>query len=363
MSFSKKTTFVALWIFAFILTLPKNLFAATADPNKNSTTSKSSTSSTASSSTSAAAAPAGGGSGSHENAKTGTMIGGVLIGVGAIHVAIGRSTCPECNWYYIIGGIAEMAGGLIAMTQNSKAAKDTAPKGMNFDGLTTGGAGTAGNIPNLPNGMPKLDVEKCTPPVCNCNDAVCSQPQINLPSKEDLESLMRTGTMPDGTSLEDALSKLNENYDKAKAAAAEFNKLSAAGAFDPSGSGIENLDISALTSDSTESDSSDNLGGGGGSGSGGSSSGSTKTSRSDDDSDDFKTEPMIDFLAKQRGEQAKAFLVGMNSIDAKSGKVLTIFERMTRTLRGKNNRDLVLAKNEWIRKKALKNKKNSVKLK
>ncbi len=361
MSFSKKTTFVALWIFAFILTLPKNLFAATADPNKNSTTSKSSTSSTASSSTSAAAAPAGGGSGSHENAKKGTLMGGLMIGAGAILTAYGYSTE---NPYLIAGGILEMVIAAGVMMQNSKAAKDTAPKGMNFDGLTTGGAGTAGNIPNLPNGMPKLDVEKCTPPVCNCNDAVCSQPQINLPSKEALESLMRTGTMPDGTSLEDALSKLNENYDKAKAAAAEFNKLSAAGAFDPSGSGIANLDISALTSDSTESDSSDNLGGGGGgSGSGGSTSGSTKTSRSDDDSDDFKTEPMIDFLAKQRGEQAKAFLVGMNSIDAKSGKVLTIFERMTRTLRGKNNRDLVLAKNEWIRKKALKNKKNSVKLK
>jgi hypothetical protein len=50
-------------------------------------------------------------------------------------------------------------------------------------------------------------------------------------------------------------------------------------------------------------------------------------------------------------------------INSKNDKILTIFERLTRALRGKNDRDLVLAKNEWIRKKALKNKKISVKLK
>lgn len=358
MLFSTYRIRLVCFVYACLFVLPKNLFAATE-------TQQSSTSSKASSSAPAAAAPAGGGSGSHEKAKTGTMIGGILIGVGAITTAIGYAPCGTpagCNWPWIIGGLAEMAGGAIAMMQNSKAAKDTAPKGMNFDGLTTGGAGTVGsggaNIPNLPNGIPKLDVENCKPPVCNCNDAACSQPQIALPPKEELESLMRSGTMPDGTSLDDALSKLNENYDKAKAASGEFNKLSAAGAFDPSGTGLANIGTSEDSSDSSDTDSADS-----GGVAGGSASGSTKTSGSDDDSDDFKTEPMIDFLAKQRGEQAKAFLVGMNAVDSKTGKVLTIFERMTRSLRGKNERDLILAKNEWIRKKALKNKKNSVKLK
>jgi hypothetical protein len=203
------------------------------------------------------------------------------------------------------------------------------------------------------NGLPKFDIEKCKPPVCNCNDAACSQPQINLPPKQELEGLMRSGPLPDGTSLDEALAKLNENYDKAKDAADSFNQMSAAGAFDPNAGGLS-LD-STGSDDSYGKDNSGDIGL--------ALSGSGKKSSSDDSDDDFKTEPMIDALAKQRGDQSKALLMGMNTIDSKNGKILTIFERLTRALRGKNDRDLVLAKNEWIRKKALKNKKISVKLK
>jgi hypothetical protein len=252
-----------------------------------------------------------------------------------------------------------MVGGAVAMMQNGKAAAETAPKGLNFGGLTGGDLGLSSG-PGLPNGIPNFDIEKCTPPICNCNDAACAQPQINLPSKQELEGLMRSGTMPDGTSLDEALAKLNENYDKAKDAADTFNKMSAAGAFDPKTGGISLASTSLGSNDSStgkDSNNSDNTG------AGGNLSSSGKKSGSDDSDDDFKTEPMIDALAKQRGDQSKALLMGMNAIDSKNGKILTIFERLTRSLRVKNDRDLVLAKNEWIRKKALKNKKISVKLK
>ena len=348
MLFRKSATHIVFLFYVCLFILPTNLFAAT--------TTQQSTSSSSASSSPLAGVPEGGGSGAHNKAKSGTMIGGILIGVGAITTAIGYAPCPEaCNWPWIIGGMVEMVGGAVAMMQNSKAAQDTAPKGINFGGLTTGGSGMGGT-PNLPDGLPKLDLEKCKPPVCTCNDAACSQPQISLPPKEDLEKLMRSGTMPDGTSLDDALAKLNENYDKAKSAAAEFNKLSSAGAFDPAGSGLaEGTDSGAGdSSGDSSSNGKDTAGVGLGSASG-------KRSGGDDTADDFKTEPMIDALAKQRGEQGKVLLMGMNAID-KNGKALTIFERLTRALRGKNDRDLVLAKNEWIRKKALKNKKNSVKL-
>jgi hypothetical protein len=248
-----------------------------------------------------------------------------------------------------------MIGGAIAMSQNGKAAKDTAPNPLNLGGLTTGGGLGLGSGLDPMNGLPKFDIEKCTPPVCNCNDAACSQPQINLPPKQELEGLMRSGPLPDGTSLDDALAKLNENYDKAKDAAANFNQMSAAGAFDPNAGGLS-LD-STGSGDSSGKDNSDYTG------VGSNLFGSGKKSGSDDSDDDFKTEPMIDALSKQRGDQSKALLMGMNAIDSKNGKILTIFERLTRALRGKNDRDLVLAKNEWIRKKAIKNKKNSVKLK
>ena len=322
------------------------LFAANEIQSKSSSSQKSSASSQP------AAIPAGGGNGAHNKAKSGQMMGGLLIGAGAITVAIGYSASPV-SWPIVAIGMLEMAGGLVAMLQNGQAAKETAPNTLNLGGLTTGGGLGLGNGPDLPNGLPKFDVQKCTPPICSCNDAACSQPQINLPPKQELEGLMRSGTMPDGTTLDEALAKLNENYDKAKDAADAFNKMSAAGAFDPNAGG--------LSLDSTGSDDSsgkDNSGD-----SGVTLSGSVKKSGSDDSDDDFKTEPMIDALAKQRGDQSKALLMGMNAIDSKNGKILTIFERLTRAIQGKNDRDLILAKNEWIRKKALKNKKISVKLK
>jgi hypothetical protein len=42
----------------------------------------------------------------------------------------------------------------------------------------------------------------------------------------------------------------------------------------------------------------------------------------------------------------------MNSED-ETGKTLSIFERVSRTIRGERNRDLTLAKIEWARKEAL----------
>ncbi|MEI7441890.1 MAG: hypothetical protein WCK43_09735, partial [bacterium] len=134
------------------------LFAA------NEIQSKSSSSQSSSTSSQPASIPAGGGNGAHNKAKSGQMMGGLLIGAGAITTAIGYSTCPSCNGWLIALGIAEMGGGLIAMLQNGKAAADTAPKGLNFGGLTTGGLGLGGP-PGLPNGLPNFDVEKCTPPI------------------------------------------------------------------------------------------------------------------------------------------------------------------------------------------------------
>ncbi len=325
------------------------LFAA----NEIQTNSTSSQKSSASSQP--AAIPAGGGNGAHNKAKSGQLMGGILIGVGAISLGIGLAPCAssQCNWPWIIGGLLEMAGGALAMSQNGQAAADTAPNPLNLGGLTTGGGLGLGNGPDLPNGLPKFDIQKCKPPICNCNDAACSQPQINLPPKQELEGLIRSGPLPDGTTLDDALAKLNENYDKAKDAADAFNKMSAAGAFDPNAGGLS-LDSTGSGDSSGKDNSGDK---------GVALSGSVKKSGSDDSDDDFKTEPMIDALSKQRGDPSKALLMGMNAIDDKNGKILTIFQRLTRAIQGKNDRDLVLAKNEWIRKKALKNKKISVKLK
>jgi hypothetical protein len=356
MIFSKKTSHLLLFVCCCFLILPNNLFAAS---ELNSTSSTSSASS--STATGVPEGGAGGGGGGHGKAKSGTMLGGVLIAVGTVGLGISIAGCSSCvgmcGWCYKIPlDVLAIAGGIMAMNQNSKAASDTAPKGINFGGITAGGLNSG--IPNIPDGVPNVNIaEKCreAPSTCSCNDAACSQPQLTLPPKEELEKLIRNGPIPDGSSLEDALAKLNENYDKAREGVGKFNQLSSAGAFDPAGSGLAGLGDGDGSGDSSENGNSDSTGLGAGS--------SGKRSSSSDDSydDDFKTEPMIDALAKQRGEQGKVLLMGMNAID-KKGKALSIFERLTRALRGKNDRDLVLAKNEWIRKKALKNKKNSVKL-
>jgi hypothetical protein len=36
--------------------------------------------------------------------------------------------------------------------------------------------------------------------------------------------------------------------------------------------------------------------------------------------------------------------------DARTGRLLTLFERLTRAIRGEHDRDLILAKVEWARK-------------
>jgi hypothetical protein len=52
-----------------------------------------------------------------------------------------------------------------------------------------------------------------------------------------VQALGTKASAPDGTTLDDALAKLNDNYDKAKDAADAFNQQSAAGAFLPGGDG------------------------------------------------------------------------------------------------------------------------------
>ena len=59
----------------------------------------------------------------------------------------------------------------------------------------------------------------------------------------------------------------------------------------------------------------------------------------------------LDALKKNRGDFSRVKIIGMNTED-QSGKALSIFERVSRAIRGERNRDLTLAKIEWARKEA-----------
>jgi hypothetical protein len=305
----------------------------------------------------------------------GKILGGALVVVGAIDVykgigetkkwcpcAAAETTCkPGCfdGKVQIGKGLLEMAGGMAAMMNNASTEKqlnqspdfkypkqpDTTIKTPNIP-----------NLPNLPDGTKASIPDKCKeiPELCKCNDASCNQPTLQLPPKEELESLMKMGTPStpaDNTTLEEALSKLNENYDKAKEAADNFNKLSAAGAFDPSGMSGGGLGDSSLDSLGGGDESYSGLDKGGGSGS---VSGSGRSSDFDFNPRNSALNAEIDNLKKMRGEPDPVTAEGLNLRSNTTNKVLNIFERAARVLRGDRNRDISLAKIEWTRKEAAK---------
>lgn len=292
--------------------------------------------------------------------SAGTILGGVLVIAGGITLNKGLGMLSVCKtpggqasckpgYAWTTGGILSIIGGALAMMQNHENDKQTSPGGgLNFDKTTTGGL--IPDLPKNPDGSTPNIPDKCKeiPQICKCNDASCNQPSLQLPPKEEIEELMRQAAKSnpsDTTTLDDALAKLNENYDKAKDAANSFNQLSAAGAFDPSGSGI----------------SSDGLAdsGGGGDYVGLNKDGSDAGSKGGGGGFDFNSNPLannadLDNLKKMRGEPDPVTNVGMNLRNNNTNKLLTIFERAARVLRGDRNRDISLAKLEWTRKEAAK---------
>jgi hypothetical protein len=290
----------------------------------------------------------------------GVVMGGLLVFIGVKDVTKGKAimsaNCPNpttaamCSTgkWQLAQGLLEIAGGAASMLMNSENDKQTSPSGLgDFGKLTTGGLNP--DLPKNPDGTTPNIPDKCKefPNICKCNDASCNQPSLQLPPKEEIEGLMRQAAKfnpSDTTTLEDALSKLNEDYDKAEKGVAAFNRLSAAGAFDPSGAGSSTLGIdeSGGTGDyvGLNKDGSDSGSKGGG-------------------SFDFSSNPLannadLDNLKKMRGEPDPVTNVGMNLKNNNTNKLLTIFERAARVLRGDRNRDISLAKIEWTRKEAAK---------
>ena len=288
--------------------------------------------------------------------KTGQMLGGLLILAGGFALYKGMSMCnPACTppaYAWITGGILGMAGGLVAMNQNGQNDKELTPGGPT--GGLTAGPSIDINWPKNQDGSPINLPDKCKefPQLCKCNDSACNQPTLQLPPKDDLEKLMRSGgsgktVLPDGTTLDDALAKLNDNYDKAKDAANAFNQQSAAGSFLPGGDGGLGGDSSGSGDDYT------------GLNKGGSGEGSDSASRGggfDSPSNPFanNSNADLDNLKKMRGEPDPVTTVGLNLQNNNTNKLLNIFERAARVLRGDRNRDISLAKIEWARKEALK---------
>lgn len=298
----------------------------------------------------------------HRQALLGTILGGALIGVGAASLVKDIGTCSTpamVNCWKIPLDLLEIAGGAMAMKQNNMAAKQTAP---NSGPAFNPNIPTTPNTPNTPNTTTPNFPNTSDPqkPIVFGTDSN-GNPNFQFPPKEELEKLVnagfQNGTAPDGTTLEGALSKLNENYDKAKEAMDAYNQQALAGGQLPSSDFGSSPSHSQLADSNGGETSLDNAYLGLDKGS--------KLSSNDpysglDSSNYSGTNPLsanssdlnLDKIKKERGESKPVKMIGLNAEDS-SGRTLSIFERVSRAIRGDRHRDLTLAKIEWTRKAVL----------
>ena len=193
------------------------------------------------------------------------------------------------------------------------------------------------------------------PESCKCKDhpETCKNPNITLPPlptmKANLANAYKNnpGAFPDGFSLDDALNTMDDNYKKADDAVAAFNSASDAGLLGASDTMLADGDdadaeakrkseIAMGTARSTASE------------------GDAGIAAYNSGNRDLNLDDLLKKMRKERGDQIPARAVGLNLEDGRSGRLLSLFERVSRAIRGPRDRDVVLAKMEWSRREILK---------
>ncbi len=293
-------------------------------------------------------------SGANGMAVMGKVLGGGLVVVGAYQLYKDTATAGVSGWK-IAMDVAMIAGGAMSLLNNSKTAEETKDKGFEMPETTPPGGSPGGGMPDLPGGSIGGTCE-LMPSICTCQGENCSKQTIKLPALNDLKKQIsdsyagNPASFPDGFSLEDALNTLDEDYAKAKAGTDAFNTASNDGAFSTDdtaladgGSGIDPKNKDGLNVAAARGTASD----------GGSSDTGFKGFALPA-AQNLDLESLLNKTKKERGEPIATKANGLNLEDARNGRILTIFERITRVLRGTRDRDVVLAKMELTRKEALK---------
>lgn len=286
----------------------------------------------------------------------GTLLGGGLVMVGVYGLTKDLPVATSCTancapaWGKVGVDLLEIAGGAVALSAAMQNESETrAPGGMpNFSSSssTPGGGGGGGNNFDLCAQMPSH--------ICGFNPDT-NRPQLALPPKSTMrEALTKSfhgkSVNPDGLSLDEALTDLDNKYDQASDAIAAFNSASNSGAFDSALDG----DSALAGTGQGDGDAADGEGlnkGRGLTGSGG--GGHEAFTLPNGESTDWAS--LLNKTKAARGPLAGAKATGLNLEDARSGRVLNIWERVSRAIRGTRDRDILLAKVEWTRKLALKN--------
>ncbi len=302
--------------------------------------------------------------GGNGDAKKGSAIPMVLTIVGAVTLGVGIAKIAAQQYasgaLWVAGGIAELIGASMAASNNSKTDEETlaSAEGYMPDPAAPGGA--PGAFPGLPPGVTLENLCKSSGGTCTCSGANCTNPKITLPSLDDLKGSLTNSynkdpkSFPDGYSLDEALGKLDSQYGDALAAVNAFNAASDAGGLSNksmiAGTGdLQNVkDPKDLTSGKDRPGKSNSADGTAGSGATGS---------------DLAGRGLAGKFADSKREPVRPVnRHGLTVEDARTGRLLTIFERVSRAIRADRDRDLTLAKIEWARKELAKKnaKKNAV---
>jgi hypothetical protein len=245
--------------------------------------------------------------------------------------------------------LLEIAGGAVALTAAMQNEADTRAPGAMPTFPTTpttpgGGGGGGGN---------NFDLCAQMPQACRINPDT-NRPQLALPPKSTMQAALTKSfngkpVNADGLSLDEALKDLDDKYDQAADAVAAFNSASDTGAFDSAMGDSELAGTGQGDGDGSDGVGLDKGRGLAASGGGGGFEGLTLPNG---ESTDWAS--LLNKTKAERGPLAGAKATGMNLEDARSGRVLSIWERVTRAIRGSRDRDILLAKVEWTRKLALK---------
>ncbi len=284
-------------------------------------------------------------------ATVGKLMGGALIGVGTFNLVKDIGTCaatPPVNCWKIPVDLLEIGGGAFAMMNNSETESQLDNPGFRSSSSSSSSSGGPGDGP----GGDDDTIDKiCAEMPANCpRDPETNRPNLVLPSKETIRDAFKKNwgavASPDGKTLDEALAEVDANYDKAAEAVAAFNSASDSGAFDGAGSGSE---LAGLGDEGGEGETGVELNRG------------LASTTAPDGSEmlsfageaPMNMESFLNKLKKDRPAPIAAKAVGLN-LENRDGSVLSLFERVTRAIRGTRDRDILLAKVEWSRKEAAK---------
>lgn len=251
-----------------------------------------------------------------------------------------------------------LAGAAAALMQNSGADDQVRDDQTPTD--TPESAGGSPTSPSLGESSPTLaGVCESYPAACstdtNTGKSILTIPPLDKikdavnDTLKDNPNFASNAVTADGLSLNDALKNLDDSYNQAAQGIAAANGAALGKGSNTSdsalaGVGSETGENKSVGLNENENKNATGLAANDGTELLSGSSGGTPV----------YVEDLISKAIQERGPQKATAIIGNTMTDPRSGRLLNIFERASRALRGTRDRDLLLAKMEWMRKETLK---------